>query len=389
MRRADKWIIPDSVSFYNAGTENPISVSNSGLTVELIEAPRRQNSSTGRRSYCMCTLSKDGQSTDMPIDMDMMFDTLKESTCINGVFKEAMVLAKKAEATAILHSGMAAYAEAMRDMSLRDTVAKKGTTNKGKAQPIPGNLYKTITKEQVYLGNLYCWLSELPASYMTLEALELKEKSTCAYNLVDYDDLLPKIGSMSSLANLVDDEDDWLRRKARDIIVGTNNGLLTSVGARADYGNVFNADMSLADALEKVKAHEKGILATKIAHLNAQFLATNKSNNDSLRDFESVLCNTVEKLELGGMLLWHFFVTSGDKPQLSREDKALLALMYRTSTRHKLGEHMAEAIGISDFERAQLIQRVTTSNSYYRHRTKAFEVGQAYEIFKVYLDTIK
>lgn len=114
----------------------------------LIKNAAHESNQGGRLSFWTCTIKcPDGKAFNVGINSDYLCETILHSTIINGCVQEDIWLGKVKGNTMAVIEGQPAYIQAMQDEEKRK--------EKQSSNYIPGDVVKTLTNREVYLGEWY------------------------------------------------------------------------------------------------------------------------------------------------------------------------------------------------------------------------------------------
>lgn len=131
-----------------------IVLDNEGFTIQIADAANG-SSQGGKLSFWTCLVSKEDVGPyAIGINSDLLCDLIIHSNMQEGKCSVPVSFARKNGQVGVLHPGMPAYEEMMADME------RKNSMNSGKTSKwIPGSVYETATKRELYLGNFQKCLS--------------------------------------------------------------------------------------------------------------------------------------------------------------------------------------------------------------------------------------
>lgn len=123
---------------------------NEGFTVSLMSAAD-PSSQGGKVSFWNCLVEKDGNQFVIGIGQDNLLSAIKQSNLVNGKFTCTFSLGKNGALAYLVNEQMEEW----------KTSEIEGVTTKKKPKTIKwqaGHSYKTITQNNLYLGDIYDWL---------------------------------------------------------------------------------------------------------------------------------------------------------------------------------------------------------------------------------------
>lgn len=140
----------DGHTVYETLEPEIIETDNKDFKVTLLNSAGRSTQG-GKLSFWNCLVEK-GKDIKcvIGINSELLLTLMLNSTMTNGKCDKKLMFARQAGATGLLHEEMKEYKEALADMQ------KKADMNKGKTSKWQlGHSYKTLTSEDVYIGDIY------------------------------------------------------------------------------------------------------------------------------------------------------------------------------------------------------------------------------------------
>ena len=124
-----------------------IYTKNEGFKLTFLDAAG-VSSQGGKLAFWNCIIEKDDIKAVIGIQQDNLLSLIKQSTMVKGTV-EGLSLAKRGSTACVCHSDMEEWKVSKADK-------EKPKTKKTSKWQI-GHSYKTLTKHEVYLGNIYKW----------------------------------------------------------------------------------------------------------------------------------------------------------------------------------------------------------------------------------------
>lgn len=106
-----------------------------------------------QKNSTYCNIEKNGMKWEVCFNIYFFFKTLKESTVVDGVFQEKMLLYSNQGRLGFMHKHMKEYQAAEADMEKRNEYRKATKTKKR----IPGCRYFSLQDDFIHLGEVYNW----------------------------------------------------------------------------------------------------------------------------------------------------------------------------------------------------------------------------------------
>lgn len=167
---------------------------NNGFQLTILESAG-SSSQGGKLSFWNCLIEKGDIKAIVGIDQNSLLSLIKQSTIINGKVQESLSLSKLPNTAGAVHSGMAEWKNSKQNK--QNTMGNVKKTTKWEL----GRSYVSLTKEDMYIGNIYNWIDERttyveePSSHRTylgrsanvahyhLKFLDKPEEKVCLSNL--------------------------------------------------------------------------------------------------------------------------------------------------------------------------------------------------------------
>lgn len=220
MKNAKKW----------AGDDYKISeINNEGFEVELYEGAH-WSSQGGRVSFMNCKVRKDGEEWIIGISSDLLLSTLKNSTCINGIFKEKMRFARNSGDIGIMHEGMESYKSALQDMEYRKLYEVSKKTKKR----MLGYRYFNLTEDKVFIGVIYSYLNKNISNFSDI----INSKKIKYKNIADKYDVYIKTQNIPAHIHKLSDLLLYLSQELEkgNFLLEYQKCLMSSEGNKVKYG---------------------------------------------------------------------------------------------------------------------------------------------------------
>jgi hypothetical protein len=123
---------------------------NKDFGIELYSAAGH-SSQSGKLSFWSCVIERDNRKFLIGINSELLLLLLRQSTCINGRIQEKVMFARNGSNVGVLHTGMMEYQQALNDIEIKKKMSKKT------GKHVIGQSYATLTREDIYLGDVYKW----------------------------------------------------------------------------------------------------------------------------------------------------------------------------------------------------------------------------------------
>lgn len=129
-------------------TPEMVTTENKDFSFEIISSAGNSYNG-GKLSFWMCRIKKEGIKTfDVGINANLLVDTIRESTLINGKIQNKVFFARLDGNLGVLHENMQEYQQFIKDQTLRDNVKNGKKTTKWQ----PGWTYQALTETSVMYG---------------------------------------------------------------------------------------------------------------------------------------------------------------------------------------------------------------------------------------------
>jgi len=129
-------------------TPEMVTIENKDFSFEIISSAGNSYNG-GKLSFWMCRIKKDGIKTfDVGINVNLLVDTIRESTLVNGKMQNKVFFAKLDGNLGVLHEDMQEYQQFIKDQTLRDNVKNGKKTTKWQ----PGWTYQSLSETVVMHG---------------------------------------------------------------------------------------------------------------------------------------------------------------------------------------------------------------------------------------------
>lgn len=131
---------------------------NNGFTLKLLDCAGG-SSQGGKLSFWNCLVKKDDKTFKIGINSDMLLDLLKDNIFYRGACSSPLIFITQNGKVGMTAEGSDTYKQCVADMELKNTV-KSGMVSKFEF----GDILKTTTLEEVYLGTIYQYYAFDPGS---------------------------------------------------------------------------------------------------------------------------------------------------------------------------------------------------------------------------------
>lgn len=149
-------------------------------------------------------IAPDNKKFSIEVNLSFLLMLISEATMNKGVIVDDLVLIKGNEGWGLTKEDMELYTRAQAGKEARDTLKNKGTT-----KFVKGNVYGSLTKTEVYLGDTYIW-SEVNYNYtsagrsgLTLKLLKEPKKEYVIFDNTTFDNMI-RTAQAKSLEELLD-----------------------------------------------------------------------------------------------------------------------------------------------------------------------------------------
>ncbi len=122
---------------------------NNGFALQLLDCAGG-SSQGGKLSFWNCLVSKDDKAFKIGINSDMLLDLLKNATFVNGTCQSPLIFITQNGKVGMTAEGSDTYKQCVADRELKNTL-KASQVSKFEF----GDILKTTTIEEVYLGTVY------------------------------------------------------------------------------------------------------------------------------------------------------------------------------------------------------------------------------------------
>lgn len=159
-----------------------IETDNKDFTLQLLDSSG-YSSQGGRLSFWNCLITKGNIKCVVGINSELLLELMMQSTFTNGLCNKKVCFARKWGSVGVLHTEMTQYSDALADEKLKKNM-KKGKTSKWKV----GHTYDTVTKSDVYLGQIYSPLKiEYGSFWLDMSRLSEAERNVLKEKYSDSD----------------------------------------------------------------------------------------------------------------------------------------------------------------------------------------------------------
>lgn len=141
------------------------------------------SSQSGKLAFWNCIITcPDGKEFLVGINADILLELLLENTFVNGKCQNKVYLGRIAgKQVGAFTENMELFAQAQKDE------AKRQANANGSSKYVPGDIVKTLTSSQVYLGEVYCGGEEIPGEYWAEHKIHIYNKPQVRYIFIDLD----------------------------------------------------------------------------------------------------------------------------------------------------------------------------------------------------------
>lgn len=153
LNRAREWAREYRYEIFDQRTElagEEVYIDNKDFKLTLLECAST-SSQGGKLSFWNCLIEKDNIKAIIGIEQNNLLSMLKQSHLVNGTVQESLSLVKTAGTGGVVHQGMSEWQNSKQVLSKSKGPIKK--TTKWEL----GKSYATLTLENLYMCDLYCW----------------------------------------------------------------------------------------------------------------------------------------------------------------------------------------------------------------------------------------
>lgn len=175
-----------------------ITVKNEGFKLTLLDCANGSYQG-GKLSFWNCLIKNKEVECVVGIDSKLLLNVLLQNNFTHGTCEKELKFARCSGGVGLLNENMTEYKEALKDMESKRNI-NKNKTSKWRE----GHNYITLTKDDTYLGKLYCPISiDVKHSYEYFSSNEIcitfsKNKNPYRYCVVETD----RLSNITKLSNL-------------------------------------------------------------------------------------------------------------------------------------------------------------------------------------------
>ena len=142
------------------------------------------SSQGGKLAFWNCIITcPDGKEFLVGINADILLELLLENTFVNGKCQNKVYLGRIAgKQVGAFTENMELFAQAQKDE------AKRQANANGDSKYKPGDIVKTLTETQVYLGEVYCAGEEIPGEYWAEHKINIYNNPPVRHVFIDLED---------------------------------------------------------------------------------------------------------------------------------------------------------------------------------------------------------
>lgn len=328
-----------------------VKLDNKDFKMEIIDSAG-SSSQGGRLSFWGCKITQGDLSVMIGVASDLLVELIRTSTFVNGVCQQPLMLCRNESGVGLFHEGTSIY-----ESIKRNTETKKEFKASKTTKWEPGYYYKTVTKSDIYLGNMYLpfrvhskWLGN------SLELQFTKNMNQEVNAILPYK--CDKNGdTISSYIDSMDrDIQAYMKNRTSDISfhdliykanMWSDKNLLSKLPSRIKGNEAFEVDANYADSMDALLNKAKHYICINITHrpdivnyahalfdnsFEIMFLSNKPRTYENITDDERLIfintLNAIKQGQYGSRLKVKVTDENGNTIEIKNFDNEFLKLLF-------------------------------------------------------------